>query len=220
MDYSPLKGRSVLITGGASGLGRDTAKSFAAAGAYVTIADVQPSDDLVKNFTDAGHHMQFIHCDVSKWDDQVAAFKKALEFSKTGTIYVVAVFAAVDKAGHLVDQVNTSEVSLEEDPYPPSTLSLEVNLKGCFYTTFLALHYFRLKPKSGVETTQDKALIIVASLAGYIDDTHNSSYTASKFGARGVFRAVRERAQADLGVRVNLIAPVRILMGKKATRTT
>jgi 5'-hydroxyaverantin dehydrogenase len=132
----------------------------------------------------------------------------------------VAAFAAVDKAGHLVDQINASEVSLKEDPYPPSTLSLEVNLKGCFYTTFLALHYFRLKPKSGVETAQDKSLIIVASLAGYLDDTHNTSYMASKFGARGVFRAVRQRAQADLGVRVNLIAPVRIPMGKRITRST
>ena len=207
IDYSSLKGRTVLITGGASGLGSDTAKSFAAAGAYVTIADVQPNDDLVKKFTDADHHLQFVHCDVSKWEDQVAAFKKAIQFSKTGTIDVVAAFAGVDKAGHLVDQVNATEVSLEKDPSPPSTLSLEVNLKGCFYTTFLALHYFRLKPKTGVETVQDKSLIIVASLAGYIDDTHNSSYTASKFGARGVFRGVRQRAQADLGVRVNLIAP-------------
>jgi 5'-hydroxyaverantin dehydrogenase len=49
-------------------------------------------------------------------------------------------------------------------------------------------------------------LIFVSSLAGYIDDTHNSVYTASKLGMRGLWRSIRARAAAEIGVRCNLIA--------------
>lgn len=207
IDISGLKGRSVLITGGASGLGRDTAKAFAVAGAYVTIADIQSAGEFVKELSDSGHHVQTVHCDASDWESQVEAFKKAINFSPNGTIDIVALFAGVDNVGHLVDQVNSTEVSLKEDPAPPSTLSLEVNTKGSFYSTYLALHYFRLKSQADEGTSGAKSIIFVASLAGYIDDTHNSSYTASKFGVRGIFRAVRQRAFTDIGVRCNLIAP-------------
>ena len=208
VDIQALKGRSVLITGGASGLGRDTAKAFASAGAYVTAADIQNADDLVQEAVPAGQHLQSVHCDVSSWQDQVGAFKQAIQFSASGTIDVVAIFAGVDNTGHLIDQVNSVEVSSDRDPPPPSTISLEVNNKGTFYTTYLALHHFRFQPQgTQPSASHDKSLIIVSSLAGYIDDTHNTQYTASKFGARGIFRAVRQRAYAEMGVRVNLIAP-------------
>jgi 5'-hydroxyaverantin dehydrogenase len=51
-------------------------------------------------------------------------------------------------------------------------------------------------------------LIFISSLAGYIDDTHNSVYTTSKFGIRGLWRSIRVRAAAETGVRCNLIAPI------------
>ena len=174
----------------------------------MTIADVQSADELVEELSGSSHKVQSVHCDVSNWDNQVAAFKKAIQFSPTGTIDVVAIFAGVDNVGHLVDQVQANEASLEQDPTPPSTISLDVNTKGSFYTTYLALHYFRLKPQGTTKTvSRDKSLIFVTSLAGYVDDTHNSSYTAFKFGARGIFRAVRQRSYNDMGVRCNLIAP-------------
>lgn len=42
VDVAFLKGKSALITGGASGIGLATARAWATAGAYVTIADIQP----------------------------------------------------------------------------------------------------------------------------------------------------------------------------------
>ena len=114
----------------------------------------------------------------------------------------------MDRTGHLVDYVATTEASLDGPPPPaPSLAPIEVNLKGACYTATLALHYFRLKPQGTTLAQSSKALVIVSSLAGYVDDTHSSPYTASKFGSRGLFRAIRAQAHQQLNVRVNAIAP-------------
>lgn len=77
-----------------------------------------------------------------------------------------------------------------------------------FCTAALALHYFRLQPQSGTgSASSSKSFTIVSSLAGYIDDTHDTVYTASDFGSRGIFRAIRARARQELNVRVNPVAP-------------
>ncbi len=210
-DLTDLKDKSVLITGGASGLGLETAKLFASNGAYVTVADVQP---LLEDLASTDRHVQYVHCDVSDWAKQVSAFKAAIEFSPNKALDVVAVFAAVDPLENLIDQIKaTTEVSLENDPAPPSFKTIEINLKGSYYSATLALHYFRLQPReSSSAKVPTKALIFVSSLAGYLDEDHNIAYTTSKFGTRGLFRSLRRRTTTEFspGVRVNLIAPYAI----------
>lgn len=95
------------------------------------------------------------------------------------------------------------------DPSPPKTTELDINSKGALYTAILAMNYSRLPPKDGAVPPQanSKSLIFMSSLAGYIDDTHDSTYTVSRFGVRSLFRAIRACAAADLGVRCSLIAP-------------
>ncbi|KAJ8099541.1 hypothetical protein POJ06DRAFT_253869, partial [Lipomyces tetrasporus] len=195
IDLSLLKEKSVLITGGASGLGRETAFLFANAGAYVTIADIQSGDQIVEELRSKGHKAQYIYCDVISWESQVRAFQSALAF--------VAIFAGIDDSGHLVDSVLSVEASIDGDvPKPRSIRPIEVNLIGTYYTVTLSLHYARLDAQ-----VTTKSIIMVASLAGYVDDRHDTVYTASKFGVRGLFRAIRARAKDDLNVRCNLIAP-------------
>jgi 5'-hydroxyaverantin dehydrogenase len=208
LSHTPdLRNKSVLITGGASGLGLATVRAAAAAGAYVTIATNVPTEaEILRSLRGSDSHVQEVLCDVSEWGSVLAAFKAALAFSPTKCLDVVAMFAGVDQGSHLVDQIAAMDV--DADPSPPKTAELDVNLKGSLYTTALALHYFRLAPKgSKTLPQQDKSLIFVSSLAGYIDDTHNSVYTSSKFGTRGLWRSIRSRAAAEMGVRCNLIAP-------------
>lgn len=232
VDLSALKNKSVLITGGSSGLGLETVHLFLSAGAYVTIADVQPPlDDGVlgpgppqqQQQHDAAAQWQYVHCDVSDWTSQVEAFKRAIKFGPPGAggIDIVATFAAVDFAQHLVDftmAAAAGSASLDRDPVAPTTKCLDVNLRGTFFSAALALHYFRLfsPPPSAsassassttTTTTTTKSLIFISSLAAYLDDTHNTTYTTSKFGTRGLFRALRARAHDEMNVRVNLIAP-------------
>ncbi|KAE8315253.1 hypothetical protein BDV41DRAFT_531498 [Aspergillus transmontanensis] len=209
-DLSKLEGLSILITGGASGLGRSSAALFAKSGAFVTIADVQDGSEIVAELSGQGCKVQFVHCDVTDWDSQVRAFQAALKFSPTRALDMVAAFAGIDITGHLVDHVLAAEVSIDGPPPPiPNLVSIDVNLKGGFYTATLALHYLRLgsRGSAGDTAKASKSLAIVSSLAGYIDDTHSSAYTASKFGSRGLFRAIRAQAHQQLNIRVNAICP-------------
>lgn len=77
---SSLKETTVLVTGGAQGLGAEIVTKCAAAGAYVTIADIDDTkaQDLASTL---GENVQFVHCDVRQWSDQVSAFKAAIRFA-------------------------------------------------------------------------------------------------------------------------------------------
>ena len=242
-DLTTLKGRSTLITGGASGIGLATARTWAAAGAYVTIADLQPLEQgkkLASQLTDGGGgggggQVNYVMCDVTNWESQVAAFKSAIRFSPTQTLDVVATFAGTAFApGNQLDHVLAAGApSLDVDPPAPDRRNFEVNLVGVYFTSWLALHYFGLKPQptppsisaaaaaehsnaqitphdatvNGTSHPQPtKSLIFVASIAAYMDSPKASTYPASKFGVRGLFRSTRARTR-DVGVRCNLLAP-------------
>ncbi|KIW18488.1 hypothetical protein PV08_02776 [Exophiala spinifera] len=210
VDPSKLKGASVLITGAASGLGKSTATFFAQSGALVTIADLQDRSSFAAELTRQGHTAQFVRCDVTDWGSQVAAFQAALRFSPTRTLDVVAAFAGVDGNINVFEHILETEASVDgQPPAVPSVAPIDVNLKGAYFTSILALHYFRLKAPDGTVpvSTITKSLTIVASLSGYIDEDHNVTYSASKFGSRGLFRTIRAKAYDQFHVRVNAIAP-------------
>lgn len=154
--------------------------------------------------------MQFIHYDVTDWDSQVRAFQAALKFSPTKALAMVTVFEGVDVTGHLIDHIFSTEATLDgPNPPIPILVSIEVYLKGAFYTAIFALHYLRVGSGDSVGDTGSvsKSLIIVSSLAGYIDDTHSSAYTASKFRSQGLFPAIRAQTHQQLNIRVNAICP-------------
>jgi 5'-hydroxyaverantin dehydrogenase len=73
-DPSNLKGISILITGGASGLGKHAATFFAKSGAFVTIADIQVGSAIASELSEQGYKVQFVYCDITSWDSQVSAF--------------------------------------------------------------------------------------------------------------------------------------------------
>ncbi|KAK4175378.1 hypothetical protein QBC36DRAFT_347158 [Triangularia setosa] len=212
VSLSTLRGKSVLITGGASGIGLATARAWAAAGAHVTIADIQPLGTGQKLADSL--NARYVWCDVTDWDSQVTAFKTAISSSPTQNLDIVATFAGTAAMpGNQVDHVLAAgQPSLDVDPLQPNIRNIEVNLIGVYYSSWLALYYFRLPPSveeiSGLEgaTKPDKSLILVASIGAYMDSPKASTYPASKFGVRGLFRSTRART-LDIGVRCNLLAP-------------
>ena len=202
VDLSAIRGRSCLITGGASGLGLATTTRFAAYGAYVTIADVQDKlgEEVVAKLTAEGQKVSYVHCDITNWESSMAAFKHAIDFSPSKTLDIVALYAGVGgKQRNLVEHTKSGDPN--SDPVAPTHLAIDVNLLGSYYSTSLALHYLQ----TSEEETMQKSLILVASLAGYMDYP-NTDYTASKYATRGIFRSIRSRAP-ELGIRVNMICP-------------
>jgi 5'-hydroxyaverantin dehydrogenase len=97
-----------------------------------------------------------------------------------------------------------------DDPPEPSTAILDVNFKGVYLTTYLALHYFRRASLAPPPETQSVTQILfISSLLAYLEAPMNLSYCGSKHGVRGIFRSLRwEGAELGApGLQVNLIAP-------------
>lgn len=204
-----LGGQSVLITGGATGLGQDAAIAFAEAGALVTVADI--NDDgaakTVEALTAKGLKATFIKTDVTQWNDLVAAFKRAVEFG--GGLDIVIPSAGITGAGATNGKwLETVGKDDNGDPLPLPTKVTEINAHAVFLTAHLALYYFKQNPKP---EGRSKQIIFISSMAGYSSMTGQMDYCTSKWAVRGLFRSMRG-ATKILGegaptLRCNLLAP-------------
>ncbi|KAG7009329.1 5'-hydroxyaverantin dehydrogenase [Physcia stellaris] len=207
IETAVIKGKSVLVTGGASGLGALIAASFVEYGARVTIADLNKSrgEAFVQELGPKLGKLQFIQTDVTDWKSQVQAFKSAIAFSGSNSIDIVVASAGLPGEPFISD--NEEPASLKYDPPTPKAAgpTLDVNAEGVYYTSKLAQHYFALLSTSEDPASYKKCLVLISSLAGYLEGVA-SDYTASKWAVRGLFRSIRSKME-DLSYRVNLIAP-------------
>lgn len=92
----------------------------------------------------------------------------------------------------------------EETPQKPDLNVIDVNIRGVFYTTRLATHYFKRFHRRNEVT--DGCLILKGSMAGYIDWPKSRQYPASKAAVRDLMKCMRHTSQQD-GIRVNVVAP-------------
>lgn len=211
INWDALKDRSVIITGGASGLGETTARKFVKHGAYITIAD-QNEELGQKLVKELGERTTFVRCDTTDWESSAAAFQHAANFPPSKSIDVAILFAGVDgERRGLVDLVlDQQEPTLDNStPAKPAYRALEVNLIGEYISTYLALHYFRLPSKSA-NPPPKKSLILISSMTGYMDLPYNTGYATSKYGIRGLFRSIRADGK-KVNARINNIAPGYVL---------
>lgn len=139
--------RSVIVTGGASGLGKLMSGYFAARGDVVTILDIDgasgPAAAAELEIPDDGHAVRFRKCDISSWEEQVAAFRAVYE--DTGRVDVVVANAGVSEGGRSwVVPPFPSAAGTEKgtddggggDPEEPGLKVLDVNLVGNIYCMF------------------------------------------------------------------------------------
>jgi 3-oxoacyl-[acyl-carrier protein] reductase len=183
-----LAGRRVLVTGGASGIGRAIALSMAREGCRVVVADRAPGvaiELVVKSMQAAGGGDGFgVRADVSSETEIVALFDKIHE--RLGGLDVL-----VNNAGILIDKPLLETTAADFDRL------IGVNLRGAFLVGREAL---RLMTAQGTGR-----VINVASELAYLGRANCSLYCASKGGVLSMTRAwAREFAPEIL---VNALAP-------------
>ncbi|KAH8689338.1 hypothetical protein BGW36DRAFT_307914 [Talaromyces proteolyticus] len=196
-DLTKISGKSVVITGGAGGMGEEATRAFANAGAFVTFGDLNE---------EAGKHLEaelypnarFVRCNVVDFESQKAMFKAAMEHSPSKTVDVAIANAGISKS----DPVYKGEL-INGEPQAPDLATLDVNTTGVLYTCHLARFYFM---KHELITGRDRCLIVLSSTAGYADVPGRLIYMMSKFAARAVMRCLRRSTAYD-GIRVCTLAP-------------
>ncbi|KAL6708924.1 hypothetical protein ACN47E_002331 [Coniothyrium glycines] len=211
IDHAQLKGKCVIITGGANGMGEAAVRHFVSHGSFVCIADVdsQRGEALSSELNTQYGSTQtfFITVDIRDWEQQKRMFDEAL--NRFGAIDVVIANAGISRSSG--DSLWTLD-DPNGEPTKPDLNIMEVNLRGSFYTWKLAVHYWRKQKESD---ERDRSFIITGSMVGWIDSPGNWEYTATKHGLKGFMRTVR-RSSWEQGIRINYVAPCWI---KSAIRT-
>jgi NAD(P)-dependent dehydrogenase (short-subunit alcohol dehydrogenase family) len=182
-----LTGVNALVAGGASGLGAATARELAAAGARVTVADLNEEQGAAVAAEVGG---AFVRCDVT--DEE-------------------SVQAAVDAAGAPRVAVNCAGIGWAQrtasrrgvHPLDPFRRVIEVNLVGTFNVLRLAAQAMLALEPAGEERG---VVVCTASIAAFDGQIGQIAYAASKGGVVGMtLPAARDLAREQ--VRVVTIAP-------------
>ncbi|HEY8691470.1 MAG TPA: SDR family NAD(P)-dependent oxidoreductase [Chloroflexota bacterium] len=183
-----LSGKVAVVTGAASGIGRETARLFAAEGARVFLADVQTEagGEAAKDIRGHGGQAHFVACDVS----QTANVRRLMETVRRecGRLDVLFANAGIGGFGTFLDRI--SEERWQR--------LLDVDLSG----PFLCLKYgIPLLIESG-----GGSVILTASIGGLAAFPGSAGYSAAKGGIIAMARtaAIEYAAQQ---VRVNAICP-------------
>lgn len=185
-----LEGKSCVITGAGSGVGRASALVFAREGARVVCADVMEdwAKETVRLVEDQGGAATVVACDVTKETD-----------------VRTAISAAVSSFGRLDVMFNNVGVATPPGAGPFETYDdaawqrlMDINLRGVFYGTKHAILQFKAQGSPG-------SIVNTGSVAGMVG-WGGTVYGTTKGGVVQMTRAVAIEA-APFDIRVNAICP-------------
>lgn len=188
-----MKGKVVLVTGGAAGIGKATALRFAEEGAKVVICDLNETagqDTLSLLGVDAAFYKVNVasRAEVQAWIDEVAA--------KFGRIDVLVNNAGILRDGQLIKFKEGQLVGQMSEADFDAVIS--VNLKGVFNCTQVV---------APVMARQGGGVILNAtSIVGLDGNFGQTNYVATKSGVIGMTK-VWSRELGKFGIRVNAVAP-------------
>ena len=183
-----LKDKSAIITGAASGIGKDIALRFAREGAKVAIADLKPeaAEATAAEIQAAGGIAMGVAMDVA--DEQAV---------NQGVAAVVAEFGSVDV---LVSNAGIQIVHpIDEFPFAEWKKMLAIHLDGAFLTTKACLPHMYNSGKGG-------SIIYMGSVHSKEASMLKGPYVTAKHGLIGLCKVVAKEG-AKHGVRANVVCP-------------
>ncbi|MBY4574802.1 SDR family oxidoreductase [Gordonia paraffinivorans] len=169
-----LRGRKVLITGAASGIGKATAEAAAAQGAELVLTDLHADrlDAVVDEITRAGGTVLYhVAGDVSDYE-WVRSFGRQVD-AEVGVMDVVMNIAGISAWGTVENLEHRHWKSM-----------VDVNLMG-------PIHIIECFVPQMVRRGQGGHIVNVSSAAGLLALPWHAAYSASKFGLRGVSEVLR-----------------------------
>ena len=189
-----LDGRTVLVSGGASGLGAATAEMIVAAGGRVVIADIGESTGRA-HAERLGSAAEFVRTDVTKSDDVQRCVDRAVQ--RFGALHGVVCAAGVGTAERVLGKEGVQ-------PLEHFTRVIDINLIGTFNVIRLAAAAMSANAPTG--GGERGVIVTTASVAAFDGQIGQAAYAASKGGIVALTLPLA-REFARVGIRVMTIAP-------------
>jgi NAD(P)-dependent dehydrogenase (short-subunit alcohol dehydrogenase family) len=188
------RGKTALVTGGASGLGRATVERLIEAGATVVIVDL-PASDGVTVAKELGDPVRFAAADVTNESDVQAAVETAV--NDFGGLHIVVNCAGVGFPGRVLTRDGAAN-DLDRFEFV-----VRVNLIGTFNVLRLAAAQIAKQETDGEERG---VIVNTASIAAFDGQIGQAAYSASKGGIVGMTLPIA-RDLASKQIRCVSIAP-------------
>jgi NAD(P)-dependent dehydrogenase (short-subunit alcohol dehydrogenase family) len=210
--------KTVIVTGGAGGIGGQTIRAFHAHGCNVVIADLpfarSAAESLIASL-EGSDRVIFHETDITDWQAVRSLFRATRE--KFGQIDIVIANAGLMESKGFFEFEEDDNGELQE---PAEAYKIiDVNLKGTMNSMSslnidarrltrtalrLAMHAMQSNPLDADGARG--SITLIASTSGYFGGTGVVSYISSKHAVVGLARASQRKAN-ELGVRVNVVAP-------------
>ncbi len=184
-ETSPFYQKVVIVTGGANGIGKAIAKTFAERRAQVAVADADSENGaaLCESLRQEGHEAAFFACDISQPDAAAAMISD-----------VKNTFGSVDI---LINNAGISEFKpLFETDVTDWDRVLNTNLRGAF-----------LCAKEAAKVMPERSAVVnISSTRALMSEPGSEAYAASKGGLLALTHALAVSLQ-DKRIRVNAVSP-------------